>query len=387
MKIDRNVFDNRVLDEQALSLDRPRPPVADGVPVNAGYFYTDQGDILLRIYAANAREVKVKILHPAPVRELILCPGADGVFEGIVHYDPGQSGPLNIDVFFDGNFALYPYFPIGWCGNRPNNYIDMPSPHASLWEIRDVPHGTVSSELYYSSVMQDWKRCMVYTPPGYMKGDGQYPVVYMLHGGTANEQDWLSSGRISHIFDNLFASGKATPFIAVMANGMVRFPDSGTVVWDDALEQMLVRDIIPYIDTWYRTLDDKWNRALCGLSMGSYMTNDIGFRHPDLFGYMGQFTACMTHLKDFPNYERPYLALMQAWEKDPSEFSRRYRIFFRSTTRREDHFDYFEADDAILAKAGIDTLPCNHRTVYSDQTSKWDSWRLGIHDYVQLLFK
>lgn len=55
--------------------------------------------------------------------------------------------------------------------------------------------------------------------------------------------------------------------------------------------------------------------------MGAYMTNDIGFRHPELFGYMGQFTACMTHKKDFPNYKRPYHKVMAEAVQNPEAFA------------------------------------------------------------------
>ncbi len=372
------------LREQPLSFERPCPELANGEMLDAGYFYEENGDILLKLCFPSAETVTIRT-SPGE-NEILLIKDGGGLFEGLIPYDSTLSGPLYLTILVDGNSVIYPYFPVCWCWNRPINYVEMPSPNAQYWEIRDVPHGTVSRELYYSNVLQDWKRCMVYTPPGYTKDTKEYPVVYMLHGGTANELDWIYAGHAAHIFDNLFAERKAAPFIAVMTNGMVRFPDSANVVWDDALEQMLVNDVIPYIDSRYRVLDGKWNRALCGLSMGAYMTNDIGFRHPELFGYMGQFTACMTHLTDFPNYERPYISLMQMWAKDPEEFAHRYRVFFRSTTTREDHFDYFEADDAIISKTGIAELPCNHRVVYPNMTSKWDSWRLGLRDFVQLLF-
>lgn len=378
-------MDHNQLTVQALSLDRPKPPMRGATPVQVGCFYTEHSDILLHVYAPESQTVSVILSFGA--RQLSLSRDADGLFKGMIPYDPTIAGPLYLDVLFDKTPALYPHFPITWCGDRPINYVEMPSPSADLWALRDVPHGTISRELYYSGVMHGWKRCMVYTPPSYTRDAADYPVVYMLHGGTANELDWICSGRIAQLFDNLFAEGRAVPFLAVMTNGMVRFSDSGNVVWDNALEQMLIHDVIPYMDTHYRTKTGKWDRALCGLSMGAYMTNDIGFRHPELFGYIGQFTACMTHRTDRPNYERPYLNLMQEWEKDPSEFARRYRVFFRSTTYNEDHFDYFETDDAIISKAGIDQLPCNCRIVYPKETSKWDSWRLGVRDYVQLLFR
>ena len=73
--------------------------------------------------------------------------------------------------------------------------------------------------------------------------------------------------------------------------------------------------------------------------------------------------------------------------KDPKKFAENYRVYFRSTTPVEDHIEYFYADDKLLADAGIDKLPSNHRIVYPQRTTKWNSWRLGLRDYAQLLFR
>lgn len=383
--IDNTPVMNRVLEEQHISFEQPLPTVVNGLSIESGVRYSENGDVTLTVYAPNAKRVYLKVR--GPIRAADFENNGNDVFVYTFQYRPELSGLMVLDLYIDGRAVLYPNFPVSWQGNGLKNVIDIPSPHGDIWSIKRNPHGAVCSEIYYSETLRSFKRCMVYTPPGYQKENKSYPVLYMLHGGGANESDWFYSGHAAHIFDNLIAQGRIVPFIAVAVNGMVRFPDSGKVVWDDALEVMLTRDVIPYIESSYRTLTDKWNRAICGLSMGAYMTNDIGFRHPELFGYMGQFTACMTHYIDFPNYERPFLSLMKQMEVEPEEFGRRYRVFFRSTTLLEDHFDYFENDDVILKKAGVDKLPCNHRIVYSSRTSKWDSWRLGLYDYVQLIFK
>lgn len=374
---------NRTLGEQPLSFEPPACVEHKGK--TGGCSYDESGNAYLRVFAPGAKRVHFK--QQRPKREIdFVCTG-DGFFEHVIPFCPQMSGPFILELYIDDCFVLYPGFPLGWQGGGLRNVIEIPSVHGALWETRHNPHGALSREIFYSTVLQDFKRFMVYTPPGYMCDEKSYPVLYMLHGGGANELDMFQSGRAAAIFDNLISEGKLEPFIAVATNGMVRFPETSNFVWDDALENMLVKDVIPYVESSYRCRCDKWSRALCGLSMGAYMTNDIGFRHPELFGYMGQFTASMTHLQDFPSYERPFISLMKELEQDPEEFSRRYRVFFRSTTPQEDHFDYFENDDAILAKAGVDKLPCNHRIVYSGQTSKWDSWRLGLHDFVQLIFK
>jgi enterochelin esterase family protein len=74
--------------------------------------------------------------------------------------------------------------------------------------------------------------------------------------------------------------------------------------------------------------------------------------------------------------------------KDQKKFGRDFKVYFRSTTPQEDHYhDYFIADDKLCADAGLDTLPSYHRIVYPARTTKWNSWRMGLRDYAQLLFR
>jgi len=117
--------------------------------------------------------------------------------------------------------------------------------------------------------------------------------------------------------------------------------------------------------------------------MGSYQTNDIGFRHPELFEYMGQFTAGITQDPNKWTYERKYKEAIS----NPKEFEKNYKVFFRSTTPNEDHFEFFEEDDRIYENAGVEKLPCYVRKVYPEGTSRWKSWRLGLYYYAQLIFK
>ena len=86
---------------------------------------------------------------------------------------------------------------------------------------------------------------------------------------------------------------------------------------------MLIGSLIPYIESHYRVKTEKKYRAIGGLSMGSYQTNDIGFRHPELFEYMGQFTAGITQDPNKWTYERKYKEAIS----NPKEFEKNYKYF------------------------------------------------------------
>lgn len=378
----KEFLSNKIFQDHALEFWPAHLPIIDGQAIQTGALTAESGDTRFLIYAPNAKFVTIKIGGPRN-RELDLVREDSGIFEGILPYDEEHTGPVNVDVSVDGEVFLDAFLPLHWSGNRPHNFIEVPDSELEFTFIKPVPHGALGREVFWSKVLDSWERCFIYTPPGYRKSTTAYPVLYLQHGGTENETTWGDVGRATYIMDNLIHEQKAEPCIIVMNNGMLRYKNNTGDSIDDAFERLLIEDCIPYIEKAHRVKTGKWNRALAGLSMGSYMSNDIAFRHPEVIGSLGTFTASMTH-EHFPTtYERPYPAAM----KNPAKFARDYKVFFRSTTPAEDHFEYFMADDQICARSGIDKLPSYHRVVYPKRTSKWNSWRMGLRDYAQLIFK
>ena len=90
-----------------------------------------------------------------------------------------------------------------------------------LYQVKDVPHGTVSKTWYKSPKANMTRRLTIYTPAGYEQSKEKYPVLYLLHGMGGDENAWSELGRATQIMDNLIASGKAKPMIVVMPNGNI----------------------------------------------------------------------------------------------------------------------------------------------------------------------
>lgn len=390
-RFSKEFLSNKVFGDLPLNFDPPgRLVQADGSILQVGGASVQStGNILFQILAPLAKEVSLRFDQ---VRSggLPLTKRDNGVFEGLLAYEDNHTGPMTVDVYIDGTVFIYPYMPIRWSGGHPHNFVEVPDTEMEFMHIKNVPHGAMSREIFWADPIKSWERCLVYTPPGYMNSTQHYPVLYLQHGGGENETVWEYCGRVAHILDNLIAGGKVEPFIVVMNNDMLRYGDNNTAVAsniagvvDDAFERILIESCIPHMEGNYRLKTGKWNRALAGLSMGSMMSCDIAFRHPETFGNLATFTASMTHETFATTYERPYKKVLQ----DPKAFAKNYKVYFRSTTQREDHFDYFVADDKLCADAGIDKLPNYHRIVYPTRTTKWNSWRLGLRDYAQLLFR
>lgn len=123
---------------------------------------------------------------------------------------------------------------------------------------------------------------LIYLPPCYdEKPETKYPVLYLLHGQTYIDDQWVRLGAVTAA-DRLILSGEASPFIIV-------FPDDR--YWNapagPGFGQRLIDYLIPYIDRNYRTLADRDNRALAGMSRGAGWTLRLGLKRWELFGTLG----------------------------------------------------------------------------------------------------
>jgi enterochelin esterase-like enzyme len=161
-------------------------------------------------------------------------------------------------------------------------------------ETRDVPHGAVATVRYVAHTLDNARREMiVYTPPGYEKGTALYPVLYLIHGGGDTDVSWSTVGRANDILDNLIAEKKALPMIIVMPSGWT--PSGGQVMTSDATKDPfndeMLKDIIPYIESHYRTKASPDDRALSGLSMGGIQTLNIGLHNLGTFRYIAVMSS------------------------------------------------------------------------------------------------
>ncbi|MGO4292331.1 alpha/beta hydrolase [Chitinophaga sp. RAB17] len=166
----------------------------------------------------------------------------------------------------------------------------------------NVSHGKLTVVQYDSKTLGKRREMNVYTPPGYSAGK-RYPVLYLLHGLGQDYRQWTEWCQADNIADNLIADGKMPPIIMVFPNG-----DSKLTVTDTStagrsgradgfegyrkpFEEDLLKDIIPYIESHYATINDHEHRAIAGLSMGGGQSLNIGLHHLETFAYIGGFSS------------------------------------------------------------------------------------------------
>ena len=223
-------------------------------------------------------------------------------------------GPIPAEFYWynfivDGVTSLDPMNKYTMRGLNIHNILMVPGKESSLYQVNDVPHGTVAGVWYESPTLKTTRRMMVYTPPGYESSKERYPVLYLLHGGGGDEFEWETAGRTPQILDNLIAQGKAKPMIVVMPNGHVNQRMSaglgavagetpkttaaagGPKMAGGAFPASLVKDVIPFVEKSYRVIADQDHRAVAGLSMGGGHTMAVTTQNPQTFAHIGVFSA------------------------------------------------------------------------------------------------
>jgi enterochelin esterase-like enzyme len=116
----------------------------------------------------------------------------------------------------------------------------------------------------------------VYVPPCYDESSDDLPVLLMLHGLLATDQQWLELG-IDKAANGLIARGGAPPFLMVMP-------------WERRgleFETAVVEHLLPHVQTTYRATDERGRVAIGGLSRGGGWALRIGLNHPEVFGSVG----------------------------------------------------------------------------------------------------
>ena len=265
--------------------------LAQAVPTVADQVVSPEvkdGMVSLRIYAPKAGTVTVngdwmKLGTRVPLKKT-----DNGVWTITV-------GPLEPQVYLysfqvDGMTVADPVNPRMKLRARTSaSLVEVPG--NAPWIHRNVPHGKVEMLTQLSKTLGDVREVYVYTPPGYdANSRTRYPVLYLFHGNNDVAAGWTATGRAHVILDNLIAEGKAKPMLLVMPWGHAAPFGSAGQKNTELFEKYLLDDVVPLVESSYRTAKGSANRALAGLSMGASQSLHIGMRHPEQFGNLGLFS-------------------------------------------------------------------------------------------------
>ena len=152
-----------------------------------------------------------------------------------------------------------------------------------LFNVAGYSQSTVFESLSFESNKLGRKvSYSIYLPSDYNTSKRNYPVLYLLHGYTDNETNWIQMGQMKTIADRAIANEEAVPMIIVMPDAWDTWyinQYDGKVPYED----MFFEELIPYMEKTYRIRSDKESRAIAGLSMGGYGSFLYSLHHPDMF--------------------------------------------------------------------------------------------------------
>jgi enterochelin esterase-like enzyme len=192
---------------------------------------------------------------------------------------------------------------------KPQRQVDtslllIPGTPPDFLDVQNGAHGTMRDETYYSTTLGKNRRVLVYTPPNYDRSTAPLPVLYLYHGFWDTRYSWVTEGRLAQILDNLLAEGEAVPMIVVVPEAHALPPEPTPVTSPNfvtnvtpyltrnqqAVDDELFHDIIPFIKAHYTISDEPRERAIAGLSMGGLQAIETGIVHLGYFGWIGAFS-------------------------------------------------------------------------------------------------
>jgi enterochelin esterase-like enzyme len=367
-----------------------------------------QNYVRFRIAAPNAQSVSVT-LGLGGGGGTRLAKDTNGVWVGTTA-GPMDEGFHYYHLSVDGGVFNDPGTLNFYGSTRWESGVEVPAHDADFYALKDVPHGGVQLILFPSKNTNGTpviRRAFVYTPPGYEENQGtRYPVLYLQHGWGEDETAWWNQGHANLIMDNLIAENKARPFLIVMAYGLTNergfgprggrgggrgpggpgrgpggtnqlaggpprggrgrgggFSALGNI---PEFEHALVNDLIPYVDSHFRTLADQPHRAMAGLSMGGAETHQITLAHLEVFSHIGLFSGGLITPEDVSTH---------------ADFKDKVKVVFCSCGSREDPASLTANHDA-LEKIGVE----NAAYVSQNTAHEFLTWRRSLHEFAPLLF-
>jgi enterochelin esterase-like enzyme len=387
---------------------------------------------MFRIDAPEAQKVSVRVGNPA----VDMTKGKDGLWYGTTAA-PLVEGFHYYMVRIDGANVSDPSTNTYFGGGLWSSAIEIPAHDADFYSHKQVPHGLVRDEWYYSTVTQKWRRAMIYTPPGYDTSTRtKYPVLYLLHGWGENELGWTFQGHVDQIMDNLLAEGKTKPFIIVMDNLNACKPDENCAIYNargtltqavpqanagapgapgvpgagfgggqrpagaagarpaggppaggarrggpmigPTFSEMMFTDLIPFVEKNYRVAPGKDNRAMAGLSMGGMQTFTTGLQNLDKFAYLGGLSG---NCGGFGGGTFDPKTSCSGAFADPAKFNKQVKVLFLSTGSVEG--PNVKNFSETLEKDGI------HNVYFESPGTahEWLSWRRAFADFAPRLFR
>lgn len=238
---------------------------------------------------------------------------------------------------------------------------------------------------YYSTTLGTVRQADVILPYGYDTARS-YPVLYLLHGMGGNNKSWSDMG-VKYIVQNVHYENGVKDMIVVCPNCHVSSDvvDNGSnyrsiLPGYERFEQELLNDLMPYINSNYSAATGRNNTAIAGYSLGGRCALSIGFKHQDMFGYIGTFSTAGGVIPSGNSKNASSAQLPNGFEINPEYGD--FNLLFMNVGESDGvcgHTSY-EYDEE-LTKRGI-----KHIFYEMEGDHEGSVWQNGLYNFVKRIF-
>ncbi|MDJ1502258.1 alpha/beta hydrolase family protein [Xanthocytophaga agilis] len=234
-----------------------------------------------------------------------------------------------------------------------------------------------------SVVMNKKIKAVVIIPDSYVGGK-EFPVVYLLHGYSGNQSDWIKKAPAIREYVDLYKM-------------IIVCPDGGYSSWyfDSPVdtkwkyETYVADELVKWVDKNYKTVKSPAGRSITGLSMGGHGALYLALRHQDVFGAAGSMSGGVD-IRPFPkNWEiasrlGKYAEQPENWEKhtvvNMLHLLTPGALTLLIDCGTEDFF--FQVNESLHKKLLERNIP--HDYITRPGAHNWDYWANAVQ--YQLLF-
>ncbi|MGE0826718.1 MAG: alpha/beta hydrolase-fold protein [Candidatus Binatia bacterium] len=379
-----------------------------------------------RLEQAKADEIRDEVERFLQVLKAIGSPMIDGSSVHFVYYDPEAQQVAVTGEFNQWDRRGTPLFPLGktglfyrtldfhgpvrveyklivdrqWivdplCPNKVDNGIgeqnsvfvvgDLQDP-PELEEASNIPHGQVQEFEFESEVLHNRRRVYVYLPPGYTERTGErFATLYVHDGG-----EYLTRARLPTILDNLIHNQDIPPLIAVMLDPVDRIRE----YWaNEEYACFMETELLPHIDSHYRTLAQREGRGVIGASMGGLISTYLGLSRPQLFSKVGGQSSALFLMDERQGTSiagdlLKRFSVVRNQGKEPKSLSRLIAelrdpvAFYFDVGKYEPQF--IPAHHRLVPLLEAKGCPCFFQELIGGHN--WTSWRAHLKDMLTFLW-
>lgn len=187
---------------------------------------------------------------------------------------------------------------------------------------QSTKHGSIVTERLTSTVLRgtrtglDTNRSIkIYLPPGYEQSGKAYPVVYYCHTVFQNPEKMFEDGNLVKLLERGFAGGVIQEFIFVV--GDYSSPTTGSLYENSPATgrwlDYTIQELVPFIDSHFRTLPRPESRAVAGDMMGGRGALLLAMRNPETFSVVYAMNPVGTGqgvlpIQNYPNWQKMHAA-------------------------------------------------------------------------------